>query len=319
MHSKFTLIKALNGGKKRYLPNISLKELLKVVASFIVFISSIYIYTLVNSYILENKIDERFMLEGFENIVVKIPSYHELLSMTTMRFVIVLVAIITLLLFVIIIGGLSWKPLSLISLVLSSFIIIIIISILQAYCIFTVPKVEFGIVEAEFENVFFYDVDFVGINEYNEEVKISSSRIWASYVKVFRAYDNMTRPQLKIYYKPVDLDELLKNTKTYLNLTDVVCYDNEVDERFSKISIFEIKFKTVKYERILSLKDVRISEQTGAEASMTLLSLSSTILMSTYVSVGFKKIYYTTTKFAIGVAAIVYLILFIITMFMGLV
>lgn len=198
-------------------------------------------------------------------------------------------------------------------------IFIILISIFQAYCIFTVPKVVFGIVEAEFENISFYDVTFVGINEYSEEIRINSSMVWASYVKVFRAYDNMTRPRLKIYYKPVDLDQLLKNTKTYFNLTDVVYYDNEVDKRFSKISTFEIKFKTVKYERILSLKDVRISEQTGAEASMILLSLLSTILMSAYVSVGFKKIYDTTTKFAIGVAAIIYIILFIITMFIGLV
>lgn len=113
---KFTSIEALNSRRKHYLPKISLKKLMKVIASVMVFILSIYVYNAVSSYILENKIEERFMLEGFENIVVKIPSYHELLLMTTMKFIIVIVAIIASLLFVIIIGGLSWKPLSLISL-----------------------------------------------------------------------------------------------------------------------------------------------------------------------------------------------------------
>ncbi|MCR8454620.1 MAG: hypothetical protein NDP13_06510 [Crenarchaeota archaeon] len=294
-------------------------KIIKIIGAFSIFLLSINIYAITTSHIFENIIVEKFALDKLENVVVGFPSYQTLLHSSILKHVTIVIGISIFLFFSIIIGGFKLKISSLTALIFSSFWVLILLLMVQLYLTLSLPPIQYNVIYVELGNVSFYDAYFRGIDDQNNFIEISSPIVYADNVKVYRAYGNGTLPKLfRTDYVPQEqFHDFLQMTKTFFNASGISYYENEELMRLKFLHITSIDFKEMRYDQILSLRDVRTSEPTYIEGLMIVTSLIAPVLMASYIAFGFKVIYSCSRKFAVGVGLIILLILQVIAMFMG--
>jgi len=283
------------------------------------FVLAIYANAAATTFMLKNVVVEQFMLEGFEEVPVKIPPYQELLRFSVIRFLTILTGISIFVTLAILIGGFKLKILQTATLLLSSFVVLAILAGLQTYVAASLQPVRYSVIYVELGNVIFQEASFIGLSDVGELVQVRSPLVTVSQLKIYRTFGNGTMISDYPYMSQEDLDALLKNTRTFLNMSDVVWYEDGEANRLERFHVINASFGSVSYDRILSLRDIRMDKPAPIEGVMVLISVIAPFLMSAYIAVGFKRIYSCSRKYALGIGLIVYILLWVFAMFTGLI
>lgn len=291
---------------------------LRLLLSLIIFVTAIYVNAAATTFMLENVFVEKFTFEGFEEVPVKIPSYSIVVNMSAIKFLTILTGITIFIVLSILVGGFKFRYSQTAALLLSSFLILGLTAGLQMLIASNIQPVRYGVIYAELGNVSFYNADFLGVSDTGEIIRLHSPLVMTSKIKAYRAFENGSMLGKHAYMSEEELLSLLKETKTFFNMSDVSWYENDVVKRLDSLCVIDANFSGVNYDKVLGLRDVRINEIAPIEGIMILLSLVTPFMMSAYIAVGFKRIYMCGTRFAIGVAAIVYLLLMVFATFFGL-
>ena len=284
-----------------------------------VFLASIYVNAAVTELVLKNVIVEKFTFEGFEKVPVKIMSYQELLHFSVIKFLTILTGISLFVILAVLIRGFRFKVLQTATLLLSSFVILVILAGLQAYMFSNLQPIHYSVIYVELGNVTFQEANFIGLSDLGEPVQIKSPLVTVSKLKIYRIFENGTIVSEYPYMSREDLDLLLESTSTLLNMSDVMWYEDGKTNTLKKFHVINASFSNVSYDRVLSLKDIRTNEVAPIEGITVLVSMIAPFLMSAYIAVGFKRIYSCSAKYAAGIGLIVYILLSVFMIFTGLI
>ncbi len=310
MHSVKSLIKELWEMLRERISEIDVWKLLRLIRGIAIFAIAILILSYTTDFVLQNKIEMRFGLTGFESIVPEMPNFETIMLSRAVQSLVILFLIVAVASLMALISGANWKLVSLLTLVLHSFLIIAVCTCLQIPFIVQLPKTSFTIVGASMQNVTFYNASMTGITPQGE-VFITSEVIKASYVHAFRVYPNMTTPAWSSI--PIsELDKILKNTITYLNMSDVRWLSKGVEMHLDKLELSSGNWTSVKYARIIERLPVRATGPvTFHEIMLNVLSLVSMIGVVVYNAIGFKKLYSASIKLTLATGAIMFIVLMI--------
>ena len=282
----------------------------KLARGLAIFIIAILFLTYTTIYVIENKIDIHFMLKGFEEIPPEVPTFDMILFSRALQAFLVLFIIGMVASIMAFLRGFEWKFISLLTLILHSFIIVIIFTSLQIPFMIGVPKASFAIVDASMQNVTLYNASVSGITP-EGWVTITSDIIEVGYVKAFRMYPNMTIPNWYLLSRE-GLNEALKNTVTYMNMSDVRWIDKESEMHLDKLDLSRGNWSKLEYGTLLSRSSIRLTPTIAFEEYMlSIFSLLSTIGITIYNTIGFKRLYETSTKYAVITGVIIFAILFL--------
>ena len=297
---------------KDIVSEIDVKKWLRFLRGLAIFIIAILILSYVTDYVLHYKIEMIFGLRGFEGLTPAIPDFGSIVAARGVQSIITLFIIVMAILLVAMFTGKDLNLVKLLTLVFHSFIIVAIFASLQAPLAFQVPKASFMIVDVSFQNVTFKDANLVGMTP-EGEIQISADVVKVGYLRVFRAYPNLTLPDWS-YLQVNEVDEVLKNTRTYMNMSRVTWFEEGVKKVSDKVDLCTGNWSDVSYQRLLGRTSVRLSKDMPLqEYLLSLFSMFSTLGLVVYNTVGFKRLYEASWKATIVVG----LIMFILLMFFG--
>jgi len=295
---------------EEWISELDIWKILKFIRGIAIFAAAVLILSYTTEFVLQNKIEMRFGLTGFESIIPEMPNFETIVLSRLVQSLIILFLIVAVISLMALVSGASWKLLSLLTLVLHSFLVIAICTCLQLPFIMQLPKTSFTIVGASMQNVTFYNASMTGITP-KGEIAIASEVIKASYVHVFRLYPNMSAPMWSSI--PIsELNKVLENTVTYLNMTDVRWISKGVEMHLDKLELSSGNWTSVEYARLIDRLPVRATGPvTFNEFMMNVFSLASMIGVVLYNSIGFKKLYKASIKLTVATGAIIFIVLMI--------
>jgi len=310
MRSVKNAARELSGVLRDRLSKFDIWKLLKLIRGIAIFIAAVLILSYTTNFVLQNKIEMRFGLTGFESVTPEMPDFETIIMSRAVQLLIVLFIIVAIISLMAIFSGANWKFVSLLTLVLHSFIIVAICSCLQIPFIMQLPKTSFTIVGVSMQNVTFYNACMTGITPQGE-VSITSEVIKASYVRAFRVYSNMSMP-IWSSIPMNELDKVLENTITYLNMSDVTWLSKGVEMHLDKLDLSSGNWTAVEYARMIQRLPVRAAGPvTFHETMLSVLFLASMIGMVLYNSIGFKRLYDASIKLTLVAGIIMFLALMI--------
>jgi len=293
-----------------WLSEIDLWKLLRFIRGIAIFAVAVLIMSYTTNFVLQNKIEMRFGLTGFESIVPEMPNFETIVMSRAVQLLVILFLIVAVASLMAILSGANWKFISLLTLVLHSFLVVAICTCLQIPFIMQLPKTSFTIVGASMQNVTFYNASMTGLTPQGK-ISITSEVIKASYVRAFRAYPNMSMPAWSSI--PIsELDKVLENTITYLNMSDVRWLSKGIEMHLDKLELSSGNWTSVKYAKIIERLPVRATGLvTFNEIMLNILSLASTIGMVLYNAIGFRRLYNASIKLTLATGAIMFIVLMI--------
>jgi len=169
-------------------------RLLKLLRGLIIFIVSALLLGSYSTYILYNKLDLRFGLRGFEYVRPPLPTFQQIIFSRTIQIAMAFGVIALVMFLMLFMKGFEWKFIPLITLVLHSFIVLIMFTAIQIPIAFNIPKASYMVVDARFENLTFYNATLLGTSP-EGPIKISSEAINVNHAKVYRGFPNKTIPE----------------------------------------------------------------------------------------------------------------------------
>jgi len=295
---------------KEWLSGLEPRRIVGLILGVAIFCAAVLALTYVTDFVLKNKIEMRFGLTGFESIIPEMPSFETILMSRLFQLLITLFLVVAVTSLMAFVSGSSWRLLSLLTLVLQSFLVIAVFTCLQLPFIIQIPKASYAIVGASMQNVTFHNATMTGVTP-GGRVTIVSEVVKASYVHVFRLYPNMSAPAWSSI--PVgDFGRVLGSTVTYMNMTDVTWISRGVEMHLDKLELSSGNWTAVEYGRLVDRLPVRAAgEASLSEYMIDVLSLASTIGLVLYNSIGFRKLYKASMKLTIATGAILFIILMI--------
>jgi len=290
----------------------SKREWIKLLRGLAIFIASAILLGSLSAYILYNKLDLRFGLRGFEYIRPPLPTFEEIVFSRTIQVVIAFIAIVFMMILMMLLVGMEWKFISLITLILHSFMILMIFTAIQFPIAFNMPKASYVIVDARFENVTLYNATLLGTSP-EGSIKISSETINVSYAKVYRGFPNKTIPKWYRLITRSDIERTISQTKTYMNLSSVKWIQEGVERELENLSALSWSWDKVVFSNSIPEGYVRTTYEIGLLEQLTqLLSLVSWAMVAAYNAVGFRKLYQAGKLHSILTGILIFVILFMI-------
>ena len=297
---------------KYFISEIDVKKWLRLLRGLAIFIIAMLILSYVTDYVLHYKIEMTFGLRGFEGLAPAVPDLGSIIAARGVQFLITVFIIMMAILLVAMFTGKDLNLVKLLTLVFHSFIIVAIFASLQAPLVLQVPKASFMIVDVSFQNVTFKDANLVGMTP-EGEIQISADVVRVRYLRVFRAYPNLTLPNWP-YLRVNEVEEVLKNTRTYMNMSRVTWFEEGVEKVSDKVDLCTGNWSDVSYDRLLGRTSVRLTKDIPLqEYLLSLFSMLSTLGLVIYNTMGFKRLYEASWKATIVVG----LVMFILLMFFG--
>ncbi|MEM1976879.1 MAG: hypothetical protein QXX29_03160 [Nitrososphaerota archaeon] len=293
---------------REYFSHVDVGKWLRLFRGLAILIAALLIVSYVTSYVVNEKIKIVYELEGFERLSPAIPDFESIVAARGIQFGITFALITIVMLLIAMFKGESLNLVRLLTLVAHSFIIVALFMVLQIPFIWQVPKVSYMIVDASFENITFREATLVGVAP-EGSMNITSPIIRASYARVYRAYSNMTLPDWSII-EPGKIREVIKDTRTYMNLTGVRWLSGREELTSEKLDFCVGDWAAVEYQDMLSRFSVREQEAGFSEMMMSILSMLSSVGLAIYNSIGFKGIYKASTKLTVIVGVLLLLVLF---------
>ncbi|MEM4498111.1 MAG: hypothetical protein QW692_04720 [Nitrososphaerota archaeon] len=293
---------------REYFSRVDVGKWLRLFRGLAILIAALLIVSYITSYVVNEKMKIVYELEGFEKLSPAIPDFESIVAARGIQFGITFALITIVMLLIAMFKGESLNLVRLLTLVAHSFIIVALFMVLQIPFIWQVPKVSYMIVDASFENITFREATLVGVAP-EGSMNITSPIIRASYARVYRAYSNMTLPDWSII-EPGKIREVIKDTRTYMNLTGVRWLSGREELTSEKLDFCVGDWAAVEYQDMLSRFSVREQEAGFSEMMMSILSMLSSVGLAIYNSIGFKGIYKASTKLTVIVGVLLLLVLF---------
>jgi len=289
-------------------------RLLKLLRGLAIFIASALLFGSYSAYILYNKLDLRFGLRGFEHMRPPLPTFQQIMFSRTIQITMAFGVIALVMFLMLFLKGVEWKLISLITLILHSFIILIIFTAIQIPIAFNIPKASYVVVDARFENLTLYNATLLGISP-EGPIKISSEAINVNHAKVYRGFPNKTIPEWSRLTTRGDVERVINQTKTYMNLTSVKWVENGVKRTLGRLSVSSWSWDRVVFSNSVAEQCVRMDYEIGfLERLMGLLSMSSWAVIAAYNAIGFKKLYQANKFYSILTGILIFIILLMIGM-----
>lgn len=283
----------------------------RLIRGIIIFIIAVLLLTYTALYIVENKIEMYFMLRGFEDIPLEAPTFDTVLSSMAIRTCIMLFIVLMIASLMAFLRGFEWRIIALLTLIFHSFIIVIVFTLFQIPFMVSVPKASFAVVDVGMQNVTFYDASVSGMTP-EGLVTITSNVIKAGYVEAFRMYPNMTTPDWNLL-SGKSLDEALQGTVTYMNISSVKYIYGGSEVYLERLDLSRGNWSRLEYETLLYRSSVRLTPMIAFEEYvLSISSMLSTIGMILYNTIGFKRLYGTSIKYALVTGAVMFIILFLL-------
>ena len=303
------LIKGFPSEKlKEFLSGVDLGKWLRLCRGLAILLIALLIISYTTDYVLRNKIEMRFALSGFEKLAPELPSFESIMVTRGIQLLITMSMIVVVIALIIMFTGKDLNFIRLLTLVAHSFIIVAIFTSFQLPFIFQIPRTPYTIVDMSLENVTFQGANIVGISP-EGELQVSSDVVEAAYARVFRAYPNATIPDWNLAEGRTE--ELLKDTLTYMNLSDVRWLSGGVEMSSESLDLCVGNWSDVKYERMLSRTPIRVSgEVSFYEQMLSILSILTMLGLVIYNSIGFKRLYQASLKVTMIVGVVLLLLLF---------
>ena len=288
---------------------IDVGKWLRLARGLAILIIAVLILSYTTDYVLHNKIEMRFGLSGFENLVAKAPSFESIMAARGLQAFMAAALMMMVMTLIAMLTGRDLNLVKLLTLIGHSFIIVIIFTSLQVPFILQIPKTPYVIVDASLENVTFQQASLIGISP-EGELKITSEVIRAAHARVFRAYPNATIPNW-ILLERGGIKGILENTLTYMNLSNVRWISEGVEMKSESLDLCVGNWSDVKYERLLSRTPIRLSREiTFHEQMLSIFSLLSTVGLAAFSTIGFKRLYQASLKLTVVVGVLLLLVLF---------
>jgi hypothetical protein len=287
---------------------VDIGKWLRLCRGLVIIVATLMIISYVTSYVLNEKVEMIYELEGFEKLTPTTPDFESIMTAWGIRLGMTFAFIFIVVLLIVMFKGEGLNFVKLLTLVTHSFIIIALFTALQLPFIWQTPKVSYMIVGADFENITFRDATLIGIAP-EGGMNITSPIIKVAYAKVYRAYPNLTLPDWNMI-RPENTGEVVENTRTYMNLTGVRWLSGEAEFTSERLDLCMGNWSAVEYQDMLSRLPVRRQEAGFSEMMLDMLSMLSNVGLAAYNSIGFKRIYKASMKLTILVGALLFLLLF---------
>ena len=285
---------------------------IKLFRGLAIFIAAAILLGSHSTYVLYNKLDLKFGLRGFEHVQPPLPTFQQIIFSRVIQVVMALGVIILVMILMLFLKGMEWKLISLITLILHSFVILIIFTAIQIPIALNMPKASFMIVDARFENVTFYNATLLGIAP-EGPIKISSEAINVNHVKVYRGFPNKTIPEWFRLTTQDAVEKVINETKTYMNLSSVKWVEEGVEKTVEKLNALNWSWDKVVFSIGVPERYVRISyEISFLERLMGLLSPITWAVVAAYNAIGFRKLYQAGKFHSILTGLLIFVILLMI-------
>ena len=291
----------------------SKSELKKKLISGIVFTAtSIITLTLLYSFFIEEKIEAKFMLSGFEEVELPFPTFSQIL-ISRIIYTGIAIAIIFIVsrLALYFIKEEDAKTSVLITFIFSSFIVMLIATAAVTPILITQPKVPYIIVDTELQDVTVYNGSFTGYTDQGI-ITISSPEINIKYLRAYRV-----TPDMKIVDWRVgdvqEIERLIQESKTVFNMSNVKWVENGVEKTLDRLELASGQWNTIRYNIYLNAVWLNLRPATATQI-FSLFSPVSWGLVLLFVARCFMKTYQTSMT----IASILWIITYFIFFLMGL-
>ena len=289
-------------------------ELLKLLRGLTIFIISALLLGLFSAYILYNKLDLRFGLRGFEYVQPPLPTFQQIMFSRLIQVIMAFGAIALVMISMLSLSGMEWKFISLITLILHSFIILMIFTVIQFPIVFNLPKASYMVVDARLENVTFYNATLLGISP-EGPIEISSETINVDHAKVYRCFPNQTIPRWPSLKTLSDVERTINQTETYMNLSSIRWMERGVERKLENLSVSRWSWDKVIFSSSIPEQYVRMNSEIGfLEQLVGLLSPITSAAIATYNAIGFEKLYQVGKLYAILTGILIFMVLLVIGM-----
>lgn len=280
----------------------------KLIRGLAIFITSILLLSYTTHYILENKMEVYFMPKGLEKILLDPPTFDTILLVMGAKVCVVLFIVLLTISLMAFIRGFEWRFIALLTLIFHSFMILIAFTALQIPFIMSVPKASLAVVDADMQNVTFYNVSVSGVTP-EGPVMIASRVIEVGYVRAFRMYPNMTKPDWHLLDER-GIEEALKNTVTYMNMSDIKYVHDGSEVYLKKLDFSTGNWSKFEYRLLLQRSSIRLVPTIAFEEYvLDIFPRLAAMGMGIYNAIGFKRLYTSSVRYAVITGAILLLVL----------
>ncbi|MCS7126187.1 MAG: hypothetical protein NZ929_04670 [Aigarchaeota archaeon] len=285
------------------------KRLVIGVVFLAVFIVSV---SLLSSFFIEEKIEVRFELTGFEELKPQFPTFPQMLLSRTIYVGLAIMIIFIILRFALyFIKKVDVKVSALITLILSSFIILLIATTVITPILIAQPKSPYIIVDAELQEVKVYNGTFTGYTKQGV-VSFSSPQITIGYLRAYRVFPDMKMVNWRTESFE-EIQRLISESKTVVNMSNIKWVEEGVEKTLDELGLADGRWTSIEYNVYLNALWINVGPALATQIFSLFLPVSwgLTIL---FIVRCFMKLYQTSTSTVLILWIIIYFVFF----FMGL-
>lgn len=268
----------------------------KLISGTVFMAASIITLTTLYSFFIEEKIEVKFMLNGFEKIELPLPTFPQLLVSR-----IIYTGIAVTIIFIVSRFALYFikkedaKTSVLITFILSSFIIMLIAIAVVTPILITQPKAPYIIVDTELQDVTLYDGSLTGYTDQGM-VTVSSPEINIKYLRAYRV-----KPDMKmIDWRVQDVEEierLIHESKTVFNMSGIKWVEDSVEKTLEKLELASGQWTMIRYDTYLNAVWLNLGPATASQI-FSIFSPVSWGLVLLFIVRCFMKTYQTSMTIA---------------------
>ncbi|MEM3494665.1 MAG: hypothetical protein QXW31_02915 [Nitrososphaerota archaeon] len=291
----------------------SRSELKNKLISGVVFVAvSIIALTFLSSFFIEEKIEAKFLLSGFENVELPYPSFSQILiTRIIYTGLAILIVFIISRLALYFIKREDAKISVLATFILSSFIVMVIATAVVAPILVAQPKAPYVIVETELQDVTVYNGSFTGYAEQGI-VTITSPVLNIGYLRAYRVMPDMKMVDWRVQ-SIEEIEKLVQESRTVLNMSSIKWVEEGVEKNLDRLELATGQWTTMRYNIYVNAMWLNV----GPSISTQIFSMFSPIswgLTLLFITRCFMKTYQTS----MSAAALLWILTYFIFFIMGL-
>lgn len=284
----------------------------KLLFGIVFVVVSIIALTFLSSFFIEEKIEAKFLLDGFENVEPPFPSSFQIL-ITRIIYTGVAIGIVLIVsrLALYFIRREDVKISVLTTFILSSFIIMVISAAVMAPILATQPKASYVIVGIELQDVTVHNGSFTGYTEQGI-VTITSLVFDIGYLRAYKVMPDMKIVDWRVQ-NVEEIEKLAQESKTVFNISSIKWIEEGIEKTLDRLELATGQWATINYNIYLNAVWLSV----GPSIATQIFSMFSPIswgLTLLFITRCFMKIYQTS----LTVAALLWIIIYFIFFIMGL-
>ncbi|MEN2974507.1 MAG: hypothetical protein ABDH32_02880 [Candidatus Caldarchaeales archaeon] len=265
--------------------------------------------SMLSSYFIEEKIEVRFELKGFEEVQPQFPTFYQMLISRTISIgLTIMIIFLVLRLALYFIKRVDAKSFALITAVLSSFIILLMATAVTTPLIMAQPKAPYIIVDVELQDVTVFNGSFTGYTKQGI-VSFNSPEISIGYLRAYRVSPDMKTVDWS-FESLEDIQRLIFESKTVVNMSNIKWIEDGVEKTLDELSLADFRWTSIKYNLYLNALWINVGSSTVTQIFSLFLPISWGIAILFTVRC-FMKLYETSTSTALILWIVIYFLLFL--------